>query len=135
MCRAQGVTYNNQLRTLSWPIASDLPSHAQRSADEHQDAYDTLHPMKFTQNRAQFESSFANSYGSFGMQLSVRASRIRLARNPLQPPARVQRPAPSCQHAMLTRRDGAAIWECAGGPDALLMHVRGCATRDDMTST
>jgi len=66
-----GVTYNNQLRTLSWPIASDLPSHAQRSADDHQDAYDTLHPMKFTQNRAQFESSFANSYGSFGMQLSA----------------------------------------------------------------
>jgi len=66
----EGKTYNEQLRALSWPVSSDLPDHAQRSVQPlNQAEYNTIHPMTFTQNKKHYETSFANSYGSFGMHV------------------------------------------------------------------
>ncbi len=68
--RAQGNTYEKQLKNLSWPVASDLPAHAQPSAQHLMpQAYNVLHPMEFATARETYQSSFANQYGSFGMHV------------------------------------------------------------------
>lgn len=69
----RGKTYDTQLKKLSWPINTDVPTHAQDSstADVQAGAYNTLHPMEFTHNAEKYESSFANSYGNFGMHVDA----------------------------------------------------------------
>ena len=70
MPRAQGKTYDRQLKNLSWPVATDLPAHAQHSARKLMpQAYNALHPMDFSMARETYETSFANQYGSFGMHV------------------------------------------------------------------
>jgi len=68
----RGVGYAQQLRKLSWPIATDLPAHAQVSAQPLiATAYNSLHPMEFSHARETYETSFANTYGSFGMHVET----------------------------------------------------------------
>ena len=64
-----GTLYGEQLKKLSWPISSDLPIQAQKSARKHVESgqYSALHPMKFYQEREIDEPPFAATYGKFGI--------------------------------------------------------------------
>ena len=70
---SQGATYDKQLRRLSWPVPSDVPTHAQESSQKNIEAgaYDTLHPMNYATHMETYESSFKNSYASFGMHIDA----------------------------------------------------------------
>jgi len=65
-----GASYNKQLHKLSWPVGPDVPKHAQQSSQREmrEGKYSTLHPMKFVQTLDQFEPSFTQTYGSFGIR-------------------------------------------------------------------
>ena len=84
-----GTLYTEQLKKLSWPISSDVPTHAQHSAKKAVDegAYSTLHPMSFVQTREIDEPTFSETYGNFGIRSDVR-------RRPAHPPASCLPPSP-----------------------------------------
>ena len=58
-----GIQYKEQLKKLSWPIASDVPVHAQLSARKTvaDGTYSTLHPMQFYQTREIDEPTFSET--------------------------------------------------------------------------
>jgi len=65
-----GVEYSQQLKKLSWPIASDLPTQAQNSARRAvaEGRYSSLHPMKIYQEREIDAPTFSETYGTFGIR-------------------------------------------------------------------
>ena len=65
-----GLLYMDQLLKVSWPISTDVPAHAQVSAQPsiRDGWYRTLHPMEFMQKGDYTADSFTNTYGSFGIR-------------------------------------------------------------------
>lgn len=65
-----GMPYNEQLKKISWPISTDVPAHAQFSAQPaiSTGKYKTLHPMEFMQTNDYSADCFTKSYGSFGIR-------------------------------------------------------------------
>ena len=66
----QGTDYPQQLKKLSWSVASDMPVHARESSKPlvESGVYSTLHPMQMMQTKELDEPNFHQAYGSFGIR-------------------------------------------------------------------
>ena len=71
-----GTPYMEQLRQLSWPIPTDVPTHAQFSSQQgiSEGHYKTLPPMEFMHKDDYTNECFTKTYGSFGIRSDVRAA-------------------------------------------------------------
>jgi hypothetical protein len=71
----RGVSYSESLRKASWPVATDVPAHAQKSSIPAVEAgkYSSLHPMEYTHGHT-YESSFSNAYRGFGLHVEAQSA-------------------------------------------------------------
>lgn len=121
-----GTTYNEQLRQLSWPIADDMPTHAQSSMTERviNGEYNTLHPHV---KAAASELSFMQTHGVRGDRGEADAGQSVHAR--LFVPSKTMSRPPSRPASSRPELDGDAAFTCGNLDEAIRKYTLALAQK------